>query len=68
MTELVHAVDKFTFVSVCGVPGVGKSLLVKNVAKQLQNDIRYIVQNVDMAKLKVNNIISSLIECLYFFV
>ena len=60
LAEIIDAVNKFTLVSVCGVPGVGKSALVKNAVKIIQQE--GYVQIVDVLELQN---ISSLIEHLY---
>ena len=60
LAEVIDALDNFTFVSVCGVPGVGKSTLVQNALQILQQECY--VQIVDGFELQN---ISSLIEHLY---
>ena len=54
----MEALDEFVFVShgnVCGVPGVGKLVLVDNVANIFQN-CSYSVWIIDMLDSKLTNI------------
>ena len=62
LDDLQNAVQKFVFVSVCGVPGVGKSALVQNAAKIFQNCTNT-VRHIDMLDSLTN--VSNLIKLLY---
>ena len=57
--DLLSSIEKCVFVSVCGVPGVGKSALVQNAAKIFQNR-SYTVRHIDMSDSNISNLIKLL--------